>query len=236
LPLGCTVGAACVMTFAFAAEMPTSEADLQALIDRAQARADAASGSVEKWVQTLDRRGDGYAAEAQALADHNTVQLARGIAMNDDPAVRDAGAALGAGPPKDGAAYVAVSLSMPQPALRALARDAEKAHVQMVIRGLEGGSFKTTLVKIRAIFDEKSAAGLSIDPNVFRAFNVQSVPTFIVATAPAQACKGLGCVVPTPAHDQVAGNISLRAALTALAEEGDQASPVASSALARLGT
>ena len=234
-PALCMLGGATAFTLALAAEVPRSEAELQALIDRAQARAAAASGSIAVWALTLERRGDAYEGDARALADQNHAKVAQGLGMMDDPALKAAGA-MGPVPATQGALYVAVSLSMPPQALRALAEDAGKAHVQVVIRGLEGGSFKTTLEKIRTVFDEKSAAGLAIDPNVFRAFRIEAVPTFVASTAPAEACRGLGCLTATPAHDKMSGNISLGAALRVLASDGDQAAPLAAAALARLGS
>ena len=50
-----------------------------------------------------------------------------------------------------------------------------------------------------------------------------------------EPCGGLNCVSAAPAHDLIAGNISLPAALRQLASAGDQATDVSSSALERLG-
>jgi conjugal transfer pilus assembly protein TrbC len=105
-----------------------------------------------------------------------------------------------------------------------------------VIRGLVRGSFKETLLAARQVFDEDSLGGVAIDPNVFRAFNIQAVPTFIAASAPVQPCgKGLDCVPVAPPHDALSCNISLGEALRLLEANGAAGAPAAQSASERLG-
>ena len=105
-----------------------------------------------------------------------------------------------------------------------------------MVRGFVDGSPAKTMAAARQIFDEDSAGGLAIDPQVFRAYGVQTVPTFIVATSPVTPCQGgLDCTSDATPNDQVHGNISLAAALRLLAEQGQAAPDVASRALKRLG-
>ena len=211
-----------------------STADLQALVERAQARAQAVTGSVAKWTATLDHKGDAYEPAAGEIASQNKAAVIKGLGMMDDPALRQAGADMAAPARDPGALYVAVSLSMPTEDLRALARDAQKSGAQLVIRGLVNGSFKETIARAKQVFDEHSASGLAIDPQVFRAFDVKAAPTFIAAAGVVQPCGSLGCLPSAAAYDKVAGNISMEAALTALATAGTSAKPVASAALERL--
>ena len=211
-----------------------STADLQALMERAQARAQAVSGSVATWTATLNHKGDGYEPAAGEIAAQNKAAVIKGLGMMGDQALRQAGADMAAPAKNPGAIYVAVSLSMPTEDLRALARDAQKAGAQLVIRGLVNGSFKETVVRAKQVFDEHSASGLAIDPQVFRAFDVKAAPTFIAAVDVVQPCGSLGCQPAAPAYDKVAGNVSMQAALTALAIAGTSARPIAGAALERL--
>ena len=212
-------------------------ADLQALLQSAQARVDRQQADLAAWAASLRRRGDTDAAEASVVEAAGQARVQAGAAMMGDPALGAGGPAPQASAAKDadgGGVYVAVSLSMPPEALRALARDAHKAGARVVIRGLVDGSFKATLLKVREVFDDRSVGGVAIDPQVFKAFNVTAVPAMIAAQSPVEPCGTLGCTPAAPAFDKVAGNISLGAALKALAEEGSSGQAAARAALARL--
>jgi conjugal transfer pilus assembly protein TrbC len=104
----------------------------------------------------------------------------------------------------------------------------------VVIRGLVDGSFKATMLRVRQVFDDRSAGGVAIDPQVFKVFNVTAVPTVIAAGSRVEPCGSLGCTPTTPAFDKISGNISLDAALRALADEGTSGQAAARAARARL--
>ena len=235
----CTALGSLVFAVSLAWAGPTlaqeSEADLQALVNAAEEKGRAQEAGLADWTAQIQARGAAYQAQAQAIESQTGAQVAKGLGMMDDPTLRAAGKTFGQPAPAEGAVYIAVSLSMPPETLRALAADARKVGAKLVIRGLVDGSFKLTFAKAREVFNENSAAGLAIDPQVFRAFHVQGAPTFIVAKAPVEPCGSLNCVSAAPAHDMIAGNISLSAALHQLASAGDQAVDVSSSALDRLG-
>jgi conjugal transfer pilus assembly protein TrbC len=207
------------------------------LVDLAEARSKSLEGSLKDWTDQLKDRSQTYQAEAASLAAANRQQLKRGMTMlKDDPFFGDAASLEEADKPSEGVVYVAVSLTMPRAALRQLAADAQRAGAMVVVRGFVEGSPAKTMAAARQIFDEDSAGGLAIDPQVFRAYAVQTVPTFIVATAPVTPCQeGLDCTSAATPHDLVRGNISLSAALRLLAEQGQAAPHVASKALKRLG-
>ena len=207
------------------------------LVDLAEARSKSLEGSLKDWTDQLKDRSQTYQAEAASLAAANRQQLKRGMTMlKDDPFFGDAAALEEADPQNQGVVYVAVSLTMPRAALRQLAADAQRAGAMVVVRGFVEGSPAKTMAAARQIFDEDSAGGLAIDPQVFRAYGVQTVPTFIVATSPVTPCQeGLDCTSDATPNDQVHGNISLAAALKLLADQGQAAPHVASSALKRLG-
>ena len=207
------------------------------LVDLAEARSKTLEDSLKVWTDQLKDRSQTYQADAASLAATNRQQLKRGMAMlKDDPFFGDAAALEEADQPTEGVVYVAVSLTMPRAALRQLAADAHRAGAMVVVRGFVEGSPAKTMAAARQIFDEDSAGGLAIDPQVFRAYAVQSVPTFIVATSPVTPCQeGLDCTSAATPNDQVRGNISLSAALGLLADQGQAAPHVASTALKRLG-
>ncbi|MEL7539686.1 MAG: TrbC family F-type conjugative pilus assembly protein, partial [Pseudomonadota bacterium] len=80
----------------------------------------------------------------------------------------------------------------------------------------------------------EALGGVLIDPRAYRVLNVTEVPTFVSIAGPLPVCDGLDCSAPAPVHDRIGGNMTLRAALTALSNEGDAAPLQASAALARL--
>ncbi len=237
--LPCTVIGSLIFAVAIGWAAPSlaqeSEADLQALVNAAQERGRAQEAGLADWTTQIQSRAAAYQAQAQEIEGQTGVRVAQGLGMMDDPTLRAAGKTFGQPAPADGAIYIAVSLSMPPDTLRALATDARKVGAKLVMRGLVDNSFKLTFAKARQVFNENSAAGLAIDPQVFRAFAVTGAPTFIVAKSPVEPCGHLDCVSTAPPHDKISGNISLAAALRELASAGDQASDVASSALGRLG-
>lgn len=228
-------GAACLMA-AGALLGPSARAQsAEELVRAAEARVKAATPGYAGWVRALKFREDEYRTEAEELQAANVGRIKQGFAYLDDSMWRSAARDLqGITESDDGVVYVAVSLTMPPNSLRALARDAHKAGVKVVIRGLVDGSFQKTMVAARAAFAENSSGGVAIDPQVFRAFDVDRVPTFIAATSPVLPCEGLDCEsAPTP-NDRVAGNVSLAEALRLLATEGSEAPAAARQALERL--
>ena len=207
--------------------------DLGALLQAAQARVDREQADMAAWATSLQHRGDPDAGQAAAIQAASQAQLRAGAALMDDPALR--GASLSPEANADaGGVYVAVSLSMPPEALRDLARAAHRAGARVVIRGLVDGSFKATMTRVREVFDDRSAGGVAIDPQVFKAFAVTAVPAVIAARSRVEPCGTLGCNPVPPAYDKISGNISLEAALRALAEDGGAGQAAARAALKRL--
>lgn len=223
---------------AWAATPALAQDEAAELVRQAQARGRAAEAALKDWAAEVGRRGDAYRAEARALADGNAARLRQGFSgleAGDLFGVDVDAEAFGPARGDEGIVYVAVSFSMEPAALRALAAEAQRAGAVMVVRGLVGGSAARTLKVARTTFDEASAAGLAVDPQVFRAFDVERVPTFIAAAAPIEPCEGgVDCTSPAPAHDRLSGNLSLAEALRLLAAMGQNAPGVAHSALARM--
>lgn len=221
-----------------AAAAPPLAETLEGLVAQAQSRTKAQTPSAQALFEATQGRHEPFMAQAQALVDASPAQVRRGFSgLESSEFAGGSGLAqLGDPSPPEGVVYVAVSFSQPPADLRRLGQDAQKAGAVLVIRGLVRGSFKETLLAARQVFDEGSLGGVAIDPNVFRAFDIQAVPTFIAATRPVQPCtKGLECVPAAPAHDRVSGNISLGEALRLLKANGAAATDAAAAASDRLG-
>lgn len=84
------------------------------------------------------------------------------------------------------ALMILVSLAMPKAALQHLAQQADQAGAVLVLRGLVEDSFDKTTQAIHGILgDTAGDSTFQINPTVFRRYQVQDVPTFILAKTPA---------------------------------------------------
>lgn len=235
---GCLVVGGCLLWAASpaVAQDPLGAAARE-LVDAAEARGRDAQDALRDWAARASQISDAHTEEATALAAMNEAKVAEGmqIIALDDTSFGDAARLIGEPDEDGGALYVAVSLTMPGEALRQLSVDAEKAGARLVIRGLVDGSFERTVVVAKEVFGQDALSGLAIEPQVFRAYGVDRVPTFIAAQAPVQPCQdGVDCVSAVTPHDRIAGNISLAEALRQLSQRGDAAPGVARAALERL--
>ncbi|WP_431798272.1 type-F conjugative transfer system pilin assembly protein TrbC (plasmid) [Cupriavidus metallidurans] len=118
----------------------------------------------------------------------------------------------GPAPAKRGAndLIIFVSFSMPKPVLTELARQAKETGAVMVVRGFKDGSLRAT--KLAALEVNRAGAPWEIHPDLFKAFKVTAVPTFVVASAEAESVLEDGCS-PETAYSAVAGNMSVELAL-----------------------
>jgi conjugal transfer pilus assembly protein TrbC len=232
-------GAIVAGVLAAAAAAPSLAQTAQDIVDLAARKTDAAAADAQALVNSAQGSQDAYLKDAQAIAAAAPARAKAGLAMLQGSPFDPGGAGLATlgrdEAPSQGVVYVAVSFSMPPQDLRRLAHDAEKAGAFVVIQGLVNGSFKETLLRAQQVFEQGSLGGVAIDPNVFRAFHVETVPTFIAAAAPVQPCgQGLDCAPAQPANDQVRGNVSLAEALRLLAASGEQGVAAAAAAKAKL--
>lgn len=120
------------------------------------------------------------------------------------------------GPAKaQGPRFVAfASMSMPVGALRAMIRDVSKAGGFVVFRGFQNNSVKTFGASMIKVVDKgQSTKAIGIDPRLFRAFNVTSVPAYVVTTTDIDLCDGFACKTPLPPHDRIDGNVTAGFAL-----------------------
>ncbi|WP_425953197.1 type-F conjugative transfer system pilin assembly protein TrbC [Ralstonia pseudosolanacearum] len=103
-----------------------------------------------------------------------------------------------------------VSFSMPKDILTELARQAKETGAVMVVRGFKDGSLRAT--KLAALEVNRAGAPWEIHPELFKAFKVKTVPTFVVASAEAESVLDDGCS-PEATFSSVTGNISVELAL-----------------------
>lgn len=210
---------------------------------RAKAKEEAADAQV--FVDSVVRRGDEYRDEAEqvsadghaAMARIDAKDLPRGpegaIDFDElvDGAVGNTKIPFGEGP----LFVVFASLSMPQDSLKALVRDTTRAGGLVVFRGFPGNNGKAFVEGLKKVVTaEDQEAHLAIDPRLFRAFNVQAAPTFVVVSRDYELCEGFSCSSALPPYDKMVGNVTVEYALESFASGRGGGAGVASIALANL--
>ena len=127
------------------------------------------------------------------------------------------------------------SLSMPKDSLRRLIEDTSRAGGVVVFRGFPNNSAKAfTQGMLEVVNEEDDFASIGIDPRLFRAFNVEAVPSFVVASSGFDPCDGFDCQTDVPAHDVMVGNVTVEYALQSFADGGGAGGAVARVALRNL--
>ena len=212
--------------------------DLQAI----QKRADDTASDAQAFVDEIKRRSDAVATDAQTTvangeANHQRYAKAQGAAPGAselDRMMADVtGQAQGGQAPQF---IVFASLSMPPESLRPLIRDTSKAGGAVVFQGFPGNSMKAFQQGITKVIDQgQETRSLGIDPRLFRAFNVTSVPVFVVVTSDFDLCDSLNCKTVPPPHDRMSGNVTVRYALETFAQGGGPGARIAATALKQLG-
>ena len=128
-------------------------------------------------------------------------------------------------------AFLAVSLSMPSDSLKQYIMDAHRLNIPIVIRGMYTnpsnkasddqsliGNMNDTQARIKSLMGDKKEGGIEIDPMLFRSFNIQVVPSFVVFDDSAcEASNGKLC--DANSFDLVKGNIPIQTQLTIVAKK-----------------
>ena len=205
------------------------DADAARLVDEVMRKAGGNDGeSLGEWTRDMIERALGRAGEAA----RQTVP-GRSGETSPLPAERHAGELSG---PRSGSAEVLVftSLSVPAASWRQWLQDAARTGAPLVLRGVGEGGLPATAKRVGARLGG-AEAGVAIDPRLFRLFGITRVPAVVVVPGGVPPCRSRGCAGdPAPPHDLVTGNIGLKAALEAVAEEGSVARKAARSHLQRL--
>ncbi|WP_298300463.1 type-F conjugative transfer system pilin assembly protein TrbC [uncultured Erythrobacter sp.] len=187
--------------------------DAEALATAVRSKAEALAQEANQTQQeAMDNRAT-YAATAQAAVDEGPLDIDGMIR-----AQADAEAASLIETPK----FIAfASLGMPEASLKALVRDVTKAGGVTVLRGFPQGDSKAFKRRLAAIWSEGDEAGaLGIDPRLFRAFQIEAAPSFVMIASDFSPCDGFDCTDAVPPHDRVAGNISVKEVLETFASGG----------------
>ena len=198
--------------------------DIQAIKQRTAA----AQAEAEAFVGQVKDRGDAFRDEAVGAHQGGSENLRR-IAATDLPtgptgsidfdaivegAAQNLNARAGEAPQ-----FIAfASLSMPPASLKALVRDTAAAGGIVVFRGFPDNSMKAFTTRLAAVVEERDFGHIGIDPRLFRAFDVRSVPTYVAVSSDFDPCAGFECQTRVPPYDRLTGNVTVRYALDSFME------------------
>ena len=217
-----------------AGEPPSPEDQARALADEVLRRAGSPGPEgLDDWTKSIVGRALERAGEAAAET-AGTSRTVGGPAPL--PAERHAAtvAAGLVGRANVGEVLVFLSLTVPRASWEQWVREAARTDVPLLLRGVGPNGFKATVTEIGGRLGGH-AAGVAIDPRLFRLFGVERVPAVVVVPGGVTPCASRGCADDAPPpFDIVTGNISLAAALEAVAAEGGAGRVAARRRLARL--
>lgn len=198
----------------------------------------------EAFGKVIARRGDAVKAQAAASAAaaranaarhaRNAVASARPTDTFDFDAML-AAAAREAVSSEDAPRLVAfASLSMPAASLRQMIDEVGRAGGVVVFRGFPGNSVKQFTGALARVVPAGGSNAVGIDPRLFRAFAVTTVPTYVVTSTDFDLCDGFDCTTQVPPHDRLSGNVSLGHALETFAQGSGPGAGIANLYGARL--
>ena len=98
---------------------------------------------------------------------------------------------------------------MPQASLKRLIADTAQAGGVVVFRGFPDNSAKAFVKQLGAVVSRDDMTSIGIDPRLFRAFNIEAAPSFVMLSTEFSPCDGFDCTSEVPPHDRIAGNISV---------------------------
>lgn len=211
-------------------------------------------------IGAIERRAAAQTEDAQALFDFATAnaepleQQAKNVVDESHDAIREldvgdvggeagpidldamlAGAQGALSAPEGAPLFIAfASLSMPQDALARMIADTTRAGGVVVFRGFSAGSPQPFIAGIRQVVDQQGASNIAIDPRLFRAFDVQRVPTYVALSRDFEPCDQLNCVSETPPHDRISGNVTAEYALSVFTDANGPGAGIARVALGNL--
>lgn len=131
-------------------------------------------------------------------------------------------------------AILLVSLGMPDDVLKDYLSQGIQYHIPVVIRGLYTsaqddsvdpmiGSLPDTVSRVKSLVKDNKLGGVSINPLVFRAFDVQAVPALVVYSDDtdciAAAGHSISAKCPNNKYDIAFGNMSIPHQLNVIAQD-----------------
>ncbi|AOH87259.1 pilus assembly protein (plasmid) [Sphingomonas panacis] len=214
--------------------------DVQAVKKRA---ADLAA-EAQAFVDQVKDRGDQFRDDAATVRDGGTENMRR-VAGNElpkgpagavdfDEIVQGAANNVGARSGEAPQFIVFASLSMPDAALKQLVRDTASAGGVVVFRGFPNNSAKEFVARISKVVERDQFANIGIDPRLFRAFDVQAVPTYVAVSSDFDLCAGFSCTTKLPPYDRIVGNVTVDYALSSFAGGNGPGARIAAVALSNM--
>jgi conjugal transfer pilus assembly protein TrbC len=215
--------------------------DVQAV----KARAAAMASDAETFVEHVKDRGDQFRDDAASVRDGGTdnmrriatTELPKGPtgAVDFDELVQGA-AANSRAPAGDAPQFIVfASLSMPPQSLKQLVRDTAKAGGIVVFRGFPNNDAKAFAARVAKIVDKQDDfSNVGIDPRLFRAFDVQAVPTYVAVSSDFDLCTGFSCRTAVPPYDRMIGNVSVEYALSSFVDGNGPGARIAAVALSNM--
>ena len=205
--------------------------DVQAVKKRA---ADLAA-EAQAFVDQVKDRGDQFREDAAATRAAGTENMRR-VAARDlpkgpagpvdfDEIVQGASQNVSANGGEAPQFIAFASLSMPD--------DAAAGGV-VVFRGFPNNSAKEFVARLSKVVDKGQLASIGIDPRLFRAFEVQAVPTYVTVSSDFDLCAGFSCATKVPPYDRMIGNVTVEYALSTFAEGNGPGARVAAVALSNM--
>ena len=212
-------------------------------VQAARARADSQATEQAAFAREIARRGQemsAQAADAARGASTNRYQPGPNHHPGSNGVDLDAMLASSDGAAKPSQAakprFIAfASLSMPPASLKQMMREVGGAGGVVVFRGFPNNSAKQFLAGVGKVVEKgQGLHGVGIDPRLFRAFDVQEVPTYVVASSDFQPCDGFHCQTELPPFDMITGNVTPGYALGTIAAGNGPGAAIARVYLAAL--
>ncbi len=126
------------------------------------------------------------------------------------------------------------STSMPEESLKRMIADVSAAGGTVVFRGFLPDGSKSFMAQLQKLVTTQQSAHVKIEPRLFRAFNVDAVPTYVAMPSAFPLCDTLECVSTPGDFDRISGNVTTAYALETFAQGGGPGAAVARTALAKL--
>lgn len=215
--------------------------DVQAIKQRsAEMAAEAAA-----FVDHVKDRGEQFREEAAAVREGGTQNM-RQIATRDlpkgpegavdfDEIVQGAAANVSVKGGEAPQLIAFASLSMPPQSLKQLIRDTARAGGVVVFRGFPNNSMKEFAIRLGQVVERQDQfANIGIDPRLFRAFNVQAVPTYVAVSSDFDLCAGFSCQTRLPPYDRMTGNVTVEYALSSFADGNGPGAKIAAVGLSNM--
>ena len=191
-------------------------------------RATGLAADAEAFVHHVKDRGDAFREEVLAVQQGGTDNLRRAAtshlpkgpngAIDFDAMIAGAAANLDARGGEAPQFIAFASLSMPPASLKQMVRDTAQAGGIVVFRGFPNDSMKAFTAELAKAVNEQDFASIGVDPRLFRAFNVQAVPTYVAVSSDFDPCSGFHCTTQLPPYDRMTGNVTVRYALDSFVE------------------